>query len=276
MPKITYHVGAPIDVYPWLPINAVLDDGTIQPPAATRFAVTDPYGNAVVFTGNFTITGGVITAGTVTGFTALTGGTATMTGSGYAISATDLVAALKDAIDNNDDDALWNLVWYRPLVQVGSAMDDELYGPGHGGTLDGQGGNDELWGWTGNEIIKGGAGNDALGGGPGFDHLSGGSGKDVFWVYEETAADRIMDFSVKDDTVALDIDYFGTLGLGFVAKAEFHVGKKAATASQHLIYDKATGGLFYDADGNGAAAQVKILQIGKDLALTAHDFIVLT
>jgi Ca2+-binding RTX toxin-like protein len=81
-----------------------------------------------------------------------------------------------------------------------------------------------------------------------------------------------MDFAVKDDTVALDIDYFDTLGLGFVSKSAFRIGRMAATADQHLIYDRTTGGLFYDADGNGAAAQVKILQIGKDLALTAHDF----
>ena len=276
MPRITYLLGAPVAASPWQPMNDVVDDGTLQPPTSTQFAVTDDNGNTLVFTGSFTVTGGVITAGTVTGFTAFSGDTPTMTGSGYAIPATDLVAALKDAIDNNHEDGLWNLIWYRPLVQVGSAMGDTIYGPGYGGVLDGRGGNDELWGWTGNEIIKGGAGNDALGGGPGYDQLFGGSGKDVFWVYKDIAVDRIMDFSPKDDTVALDLDDFDTLGLGFVAKSEFHIGKKAATASQHLIYDKATGGLFYDADGNGAAAQVKIMQLAKDLALTAHDFVVLT
>ena len=272
LPKATVLVGAPLNDDPWDPVYYVIEDGTIGPASATQFAVTDTYGNKVVFTGSFTVAGGGVTGGTVTGFTAFIGSTATVTGSGYAIAATALVDAIKDAIDNGNDNGFWDLVWERPLVQVGSALDDYIRGTGFAGAMFGGAGNDQLWGSLGNEVIKGGAGNDMIGGGRGFDVLFGGTGKDAFFVFDTTSVDVIKDFSAKDDLISLDLVAFDELGLGFVSKSEFRIGKVAATANQHLIYDKTSGALYYDEDGAGGAAQVKILQLAKDLALTAHAF----
>jgi len=272
LPKATLLIGAPIVDAPWDPVYAVIDDGTIGPASATEFAVTDSYGNKVVFTGSFTVAGGVVTGGTVTGFTASLGPTATVTGSGYAIAATALVDAIKDAIDNGNQEGFWDLVWNRPLDMVGSALDDYIRGNDFGGSILGGAGNDQLWGGPGNEIVKGGAGDDVIGGGRGFDQLFGGTGKDAFFVFDTANVDVIKDFSPKDDLIELDLVAFDELGPGFVSKSEFGIGKMAATADQHLIYDKTSGALYYDADGAGGAAQVKILQLAKGLALTAHDF----
>ena len=58
-------------------------------------------------------------------------------------------------------------------------------------------------------------------------------------------------------------------------KEFFHIGSKAADAKDHVIYDKGTGKLFYDADGTGAKAQVQIAQLTKNLKMTYADFFVI-
>lgn len=58
--------------------------------------------------------GGVVTGGTVTGFAARAGSTATTIGSGYAIPATALVEALKESIEGDDDGPFWDLIRGSP------------------------------------------------------------------------------------------------------------------------------------------------------------------
>ena len=52
----------------------------------------------------------------------------------------------------------------------------------------------------------------------------------------------------------------------------FGVGAGATTWAQRVIYNGSTGELFYDADGSGALAQVKIAQLSSGLALSAASF----
>lgn len=145
-------------------------------------------------------------------------------------------------------------------------------------------GNDTLKGLAGNDTLSGGVGNDRLFGGLGRDTLTGGAGKDAFVFDTKPASsnvDRIVDFSVRDDSLYLDNAVFKALGKGgTVAKpvklnAEFFViGTKAIEADDHVIYNKATGRLYYDADGSGAKAAVQIATLAKNLKLTAADFFV--
>ena len=43
-----------------------------------------------------------------------------------------------------------------------------------------------------------------------------------------------------------------------------------------LIFDSATGRLYYDADGTGAGAQVLFAQVAAGLALNNADFLVVS
>jgi Ca2+-binding RTX toxin-like protein len=142
--------------------------------------------------------------------------------------------------------------------------------------LTGSGYSDKLTGNNAANTILGGAGDDRLNGGLGKDILTGGSGKDTF-VFDTklgaTNIDTIKDFSVKDDTIWLDIDIFAKAGkVGDLSSAAFHVGTAAHDSSDRVIYDNATGKLWYDADGKGGAVAVQFAQLEKGLALTATDF----
>jgi len=55
----------------------------------------------------------------------------------------------------------------------------------------------------------------------------------------------------------------------------FWTGKAAHDASDRIIYDKNAGALYYDMDGTGRAAQVKIATLKKGLSLTEEDFFVI-
>jgi hypothetical protein len=73
--------------------------------------------------------------------------------------------------------------------------------------------------------------------------------------------------------VQLDHDIFSAAGaLGTLSANAFFAGAAAHDADDRIIYDSATGNLYYDADGNGAAAQVLFADLGTGLALTNADF----
>jgi Ca2+-binding RTX toxin-like protein len=142
--------------------------------------------------------------------------------------------------------------------------------------LTGSGHSDTLTGNNAANTILGGAGDDKLNGGLGKDILTGGSGKDTF-VFDTklgaTNIDTIKGFSVKDDTIWLDDDVFAKAGkVDDLSSAAFHVGTAAHDSSDRVIYDKATGKLWYDADGKGGAAAVQFAQLDKGLSVTAADF----
>ncbi len=54
----------------------------------------------------------------------------------------------------------------------------------------------------------------------------------------------------------------------------FVFGAVAADSSDRIIYDDATGALYFDADGSGAGAQVQFAQLDAHLALTNRDFLI--
>ena len=96
--------------------------------------------------------------------------------------------------------------------------------------------------------------------------------------------DLITDYNVANDTIRLDHNIFGNTPIGTLSAGGFHAGATAAamaatTASQHILYNSATGALFYDADGNGAGAAVQFATLtnantNAHAALTNADFII--
>ncbi len=163
------------------------------------------------------------------------------------------------------------------MTVSGSGASEYLYGNVLNDTLYGSGGNDRLFGLDGN---------DRLYGGTGKDYLYGGAGKDAFVFNTKpsktTNYDKIMDFNVRDDSVYLENSIFKALGKsGSATKPAllktdyFYAGTAAHDANDHIIYNKATGAIYYDADGTGASQQVLIATVKKGLGLTYKDFYVI-
>lgn len=138
-------------------------------------------------------------------------------------------------------------------------------------------GNDTLIGNAASNTLKGGAGADRLYGLEGKDTLWGNAGKDTFVfstkLNSSTNRDQIADFSVKDDTIYLENAVFTKLGKpGKLPSSAFWTGVKSHDTSDRIIYDKAKGGLYYDADGTGKASQVLFAALSKNLKMTVDDF----
>ncbi len=149
-------------------------------------------------------------------------------------------------------------------------------GGGSGAQLYGEGGNDTLYGWGGGDYLFGGSGNDWLDGGFGSDVLNGGEGLDSFAFTSALGTgnvDTIQDFAAGD-TIALGSAVFAQAGSYNLAGTAFKLGTAATTTAHRIVYDQATGDLFYDADGVGGAAQIKVAVLANHAQLSAANFLI--
>ena len=132
---------------------------------------------------------------------------------------------------------------------TGNALANNLFGNAGANILDGKAGADSLAGFGGADQFRF---TDALGGGN---------------------VDRIVDFVSGSDKIQLDDAVFTALGgLGALNAGAFVTGTAAADASDRIIYNAATGQLFYDADGNLGGAAVLFATLSGAPALAASDF----
>ena len=121
-----------------------------------------------------------------------------------------------------------------------------------------------LTGGSGNDTLIGRAGNDTLAGGAGSDRYAGGLEADRF-VFDDSpgsgSPSTITDFSsAQGDRIVLAAEEYGALqGSG-------------GDLNDFLVYDRATGQLFFDADGSGEGAQVLIGVLANHAELSAADF----
>jgi len=161
---------------------------------------------------------------------------------------------------------------------LGGAGADFILGGADGDYLFGEDGADSLIGEDGDDHLDGGSGADVLIGGAGGDTLIGGSGADLFAFTAALGAgnvDAITDFSVADDTIALDDAVFAGLNLGALSANAFVIGAAAQDGDDRIIYNSATGQLFFDADGSRSGAAVLFATLQPGAALTANDFTVI-
>lgn len=126
----------------------------------------------------------------------------------------------------------------------------------------------------------GGAGNDRLDGGLGNDVLRGEAGADAFLFTTAPSVvnrDVVVDFNrAQRDTIQLDSDIFARLGdAGRLNAQFFRLGASAADANDYIVYNRATGQLFYDADGNGSNAAQLIATLSNKFVVNAADFLVI-
>jgi hypothetical protein len=163
---------------------------------------------------------------------------------------------------------------------AGGADFDTLNGGTGADTLSGDAGSDGLSGGEGKDVLNGGDGDDFLRGGLGRDTLTGGAGIDTFNFNYLGAvnADRIVDFVVGTDRISLSSGTFPAVHANLDAQ-EFRLGTAALDGDDRILYDSATGRLYYDPDGtlNGASSAPAVLFaiVANHAALTYQDFYVL-
>ena len=280
-----------------VPVLATILGGAFAGPATAGSFVIEHDDDQVVFEGDFTVDGaGNLTGGEITGFHLYHGEDLLLDASGYQIDVSGFLAALQPPAGTTALDAVSELLVSGPMtiqgspdidVCFGGAFADRLVGGGGADTLYGNNGRDVLLGGdgadtlfagNGKDLLKGGAGADDLFGGRGADVLKGGSGFDTFHFDLPPNAggvDKIDDFKVGQDMIALSINAFDKVGgLGVLSVAKFHTGTHAHDKSDRVIYDDETGSLYYDADGKGGDAQVKFAKLHAGLHLSNADFLV--
>jgi hypothetical protein len=134
---------------------------------------------------------------------------------------------------------------------------------------------------TGNEVsneVYGNAGVNTLNGGGGADFLMGFAGADIFAFTTALGGgnvDQILDFAGGTDKIALDDAVFTGLAPGALAAGAFVNGSSAGDANDRIVYNSATGQLYFDADGSGGGAAVLFATVGAGTVLTASDFMVI-
>jgi Ca2+-binding RTX toxin-like protein len=163
------------------------------------------------------------------------------------------------------------------LDGIGNGAANTIVGNNGDNSLSGLGGSDQLLGQGGIDSLSGGDGNDLLDGGAAADMISTGTGVDSVRFSSALGADNIdqvLDFSATFDTFQLDDAIFTGLAAGVLPAAAFVIGAVAAGADDRIVYDSASGALYFDADGVGGAAQTQFALTGAGLALTSADFVV--
>ncbi len=231
-------------------------------------------------------------------------GTISAGGSGFAILSQDFdpVFPSADTITNSGlingfvdlgggDDVINNTGAGRitKAVHLGAGLDQYTGSAGaFVDTVFGDAGNDTLRGNGGNDVLNGGLDSDRIYGGLGNDSLSGGLGADFFVFNTKPSAsnnrDTITDYNVAADTIRLENAIFTKLvGAANTALSGGQFFKSATATAAHdlndrIIYNTATGALYYDADGNktGGVAAVKFATLtGSPDSLTQSDFFII-
>lgn len=163
-----------------------------------------------------------------------------------------------------------DVVTAGPLGRAGNGDD----------VIRGKGGSDWLSAGAGNDLVDGGRGNDVINGGRGHDQLIGGSGKDFFVFADRPGAanaDTVEDFTHDWDMIVLQRSDFSRLNWGALREPAFDAADGATAAddaSDRIVYDTASGALYYDPDGVGGAAARHFATFKGAPELDAGDFLI--
>jgi hypothetical protein len=125
--------------------------------------------------------------------------------------------------------------------------------------------------------IYGNAGANVLDGKDGNDFLIGLGGADSY-AFTTSIGFGNMDYIVGfdgDDTILLDHLVFSGLGVGALSPGAFNTGTHATETDDRIIYNTATGALYFDADGSGSGQAYQFAVLSGAPPLTASDFTVI-
>ena len=164
------------------------------------------------------------------------------------------------------------------LVLTGPAAIDGT-GNGHANFIVGNDSANGLRGESGADRLEARGGDDQLFGGLGNDLLFGETGADGFRfdtaLNAASNVDTLADFLAPDDTIFLANTIFAAAGPnGTLAASAFQLGNSAADADDRILYDGATGFIYFDSDGAGGAAAILFAKVAAGSALTNADFVI--
>jgi Ca2+-binding RTX toxin-like protein len=168
-------------------------------------------------------------------------------GQGFDIAWTSTSFTL---LAGSEVEALSSRLWEdtSALNLTGNEIANSLYGNAGANTLDGLGGADSLFGFGGADSFR-------------FSSTLGGGN-----------IDTIAGFVAVDDTILLDDAIFSALPPGALNPNAFVIGAAALDADDRIIYNSATGALYYDSDGSGGGAAIQFATLQGAPAITASDF----
>ena len=130
----------------------------------------------------------------------------------------------------------------------------KIVGDAQNNNLVGLAGNDRLFGGIGGGVLQGGTQNDFHNGGAGVDQIITGTGFDTILFNAPLGIanfDRVIHFAPVFDTMQLENAVFTGLVQGaFLPATDLVIGAAATDASDRIIYNSATGNLFFDQDGH--------------------------
>jgi len=89
-----------------------------------------------------------------------------------------------------------------------------------------------------------------------------------------TNVDTVKKFEHKKDMMYLDQDIFSTIAPGQLSSSQFHKGTAAVDADDRIIYDRASGALYYDPDGTGILGQTQFAQFDPGTKVKADNFMI--
>ncbi|MGX7895754.1 hypothetical protein [Tsuneonella sp. HG222] len=162
----------------------------------------------------------------------------------------------------------------------GAVFVNLLTGAGASNAAQGDG-FDSIEGLVGSVFYDTFIGNDVrnvLNGKRGADTLTGNGGNDDF-VFDtpidgQMNVDHITDFTSGQDRIVLDNAVFFTLSDGALQANNLVFGTEATGGQNRIVYDQASGRLWFDDDGNGTDPAVLFAVLDNRPALTSADFIV--
>ncbi|WLH46426.1 M10 family metallopeptidase C-terminal domain-containing protein [Pseudomonas beijingensis] len=140
-------------------------------------------------------------------------------------------------------------ILFQQARLTGTEGDDRLQGNARGEVIEGFAGDDRLYGALGNDVLVGGEGRDLLVGGGNNDVFRFDGLSDSYRTATENHTDRLMDYTVGEDTIDVSALGFTRLGNGYDGTLDVIFNE-----AKNLTYLKS-----YEADASGARFELSLV-----------------
>jgi hypothetical protein len=249
--------------------------------------ISDTLTNIVANVGGYVAGNTVnVTDASITVAQALTVAALTASAVTATLSTNDITTllTLNDVANGSETGNLFTVVINDTAVTVANLNDIDdntasitINGDGFSNTLDFTGAASSL-------IINAGDRDDVVTGGNVADTITLGAGNDTVIFESLNGSDTVTDYSVADDSIQLSNSNYGNLNLGalgadfatYANDAAFTGGSSAAsTDSVGILFDQATGNLYYNADSAIAGGLTLIGTFSGGVLLVGTEFTVI-